>query len=54
MVLQTGIHPGQLKDNVASPGGTTITAIHKLEELGLRNCVMSAVEAAHNKSIELG
>lgn len=50
MVKETGIHPGQLKDNVASPGGTTIEAIHKLESLGLRNAAISAVEAAAEKS----
>lgn len=37
MVLDTGVHPSILKDNVASPGGTTIEAISKLEELGLRD-----------------
>ena len=46
MVKETGTHPALLKDSVASPGGTTIEAIHKLEELGLRNCLISAVEAA--------
>ena len=50
MVLETGIHPGQLKDNVASPGGTTIEAIHKLEQLGFRNAAISAVEAASEKT----
>jgi pyrroline-5-carboxylate reductase len=39
---------------VASPGGTTIEAIHKLEELGLRNCAISAVEASALKSKKLG
>ena len=37
MVLETGTHPSILKDNVASPGGTTIEAISKLEELGFRD-----------------
>ena len=54
MVLETGEHPGVLKDNVASPGGTTICAIHKLEELGMRHAVISAVEASCLKSKELG
>ena len=54
MVKETGEHPGVLKDKVASPGGTTIEAIHKLEELGFRNCVISAVEAATLKGKQLG
>ncbi|XP_066979427.1 uncharacterized protein P5cr isoform X2 [Macrobrachium rosenbergii] len=54
MVLQTGKHPGQLKDEVCSPGGTTITAMHSLEKNGFRNALMSAVEASANRSKELG
>ena len=54
MLQETGEHPGVLKDAVTSPGGTTSEAIHKLEELGFRNCAMSAVVAASEKSILLG
>merc|ERR1712154_722811 len=54
MVLKTGKHPGELKDAVASPGGTTIAGIKKLEENGFRYAVMSAVEAAANRATELG
>jgi len=54
MCLETGQHPGVLKDAVTSPGGTTIEAVHKLEELGFRNCAMSAVVAASEKSIKMG
>ena len=54
MVLQTGTHPGALKDAVTSPGGTTIAAIHELERAGLRAALMNAVEAATLKSQELG
>ena len=50
MVKETGIHPALLKDSVASPGGTTIEAIHKLESLGFRNCAISAVEASTLKA----
>ena len=53
MVKETGTHPAQLKDNVASPGGTTIEGIHKLEALGLRNACISAVEAATEKNKKL-
>lgn len=53
MIIDTGIHPAQLKDNVASPGGTTIHAIHELEKGGLRNTVINAVEAAAKRSIEM-
>jgi pyrroline-5-carboxylate reductase len=54
MVLETGMHPGQLKDMVTSPGGTTIEGIHELEKGGLRNALISAVRAAAEKSRVLG
>jgi pyrroline-5-carboxylate reductase len=54
MVLETGKHPAQLKDLVASPGGTTIAGLHRLEEGGLRACLIAAVEAAAKRSEELG
>ncbi len=53
MVLETGKHPGELKDAVCSPGGTTIAAVAKLEEGGLRNTVIAAQNACTAKSKEM-
>jgi len=54
MLLDSKEHPGQLKDRVTSPGGTSIAGIHTLEQGGLRTTIMDAVEAATNRSRELG
>src|ERR1039457_2826676 len=54
MVLETGQHPGALKDQVTSPGGTTIEGLHELEKGKLRATVISAVRAATEKSKKLG
>lgn len=54
MVLETGLHPGALKDMVTSPGGTTIEGLHELEKGKLRATVISAVRAATEKSKKLG
>ncbi|HHY86713.1 MAG TPA: pyrroline-5-carboxylate reductase [Verrucomicrobia bacterium] len=53
MVLETGAHPGALKDMVASPGGTTIEGLHELEKGNFRGTVMNAVRAAAEKSRKL-
>ena len=54
MVLETGQHPGALKDAVTSPGGTTIEGLHELEKGGLRAALINAVRAATDKSKKLG
>ena len=54
LLLETREHPGQLKDRVTSPGGTSIAGIHTLEQGGLRTTIMDAVEAATKRSSELG
>ena len=54
MVLETGTHPGALKDAVCSPGGTTIEAVAVLEEEGLRNAVIKAQRACVQKSRDMG
>ncbi len=53
MVLETGMHPGVLKDMVSSPAGTTIEAVAKLEEKGFRDAVISAMRACTKKSQEM-
>lgn len=53
MVLQTGQHPGALKDQVTSPGGTTAAAVRSLEATGLRSSLVEAVATAAEKSREL-
>lgn len=53
LVLETGIHPGELKDMVCSPGGTTIEGVKVLEEKGMRAAVMGAVSACVEKSKKL-
>jgi pyrroline-5-carboxylate reductase len=54
LLLETQAHPGELKDSVTSPGGTAIAGLHTLEKGGLRTTLINAVEAATNRSKELG
>ncbi len=53
MVLETGLHPGVLKDMVCSPGGTTIEAVQVLEEEGMRSAVMRAARACTRKAKDM-
>jgi len=53
MVLDTGKHPGELKDMVCSPGGTTIEAVKVLEEEKFRGAVLKAIDSCVKKSIEM-
>lgn len=54
MVMDTGRHPAVLKDMITSPGGTTICGLQVLEASGIRGTIMNAVEAATERSLELG
>jgi len=54
MLIETGEHPGKLKDMVTSPGGTAITGLHTLEEGGVRTTLINAVEVATERSKILG
>ena len=54
MVLESGKHPAQLKDDVCSPAGATIHAVAKLESLGFRGAIIDAVMTAFERTKELG
>jgi pyrroline-5-carboxylate reductase len=54
MALESGRHPAELKDMVATPSGTTIAALAALEQSGFRSALMTAVEKATERSRELG
>jgi len=54
LAMETGQHPAQLRAMVTSPGGTTIAGLHQLARAGFAGIVMDAVEAATNRSMELG
>ena len=54
MVLETGLHPAQLRDQVTSPGGTTIDGVHIMEQQGVRGAMIDTVIAAVEKSKAMG
>ena len=54
LVMDTGLHPAELKDMVVSPGGTTAEALRVLENEGVPAAIVSAVDAAYKKSVQLG
>lgn len=54
LVMETGLHPAELKDMVVSPGGTTAEALRVLEEQGVPSALVAAVDAAYRKSVQLG
>lgn len=54
LAQSSGKHPGELKDAVCSPGGSTIAGVHALEADGFRNALIDAVDAAYNRTKELG
>jgi pyrroline-5-carboxylate reductase len=54
LLLESGKHPGKLKDEVCSPGGTTICGVHEIEKGAVRASLMSAVRAAYEKSTKIG
>ena len=53
MYLETGQHPGALKDSVCSPGGTTLAGLRTLENGALRGLIMDTIERAHDKAVQL-
>ncbi|MGL4343744.1 MAG: pyrroline-5-carboxylate reductase [Cellulosilyticaceae bacterium] len=53
MILETGKHPGELKDAVTSPGGATIVALNHMEATGFRNSIISSMVACYDKCIDM-
>ena len=54
MVMQTGFHPGELKDSVTSPSGSTISGVFELEKAGFRFALINAVQTSSKRAYEIG
>ena len=54
MVMESGVHPGELKDAVCSPSGSTISGVFELENAGFRSALLNAVQSSSKRAYEIG